>query len=179
MIGTIGATVGGVIAKRGLKALIKRFGGNKVLERVVSKGGVKEVIDAVATEVGIEPTNSGLKTFATEHPDAFRAAMENAATVGAARWAAFLAETESGRLFVSGARPAALWAGVAILVYAGVLVPFCNWLLQMAGYALSRSDLPALEQPPAIAWETLVWLLPLLYGIRASEGIFGVKKDGL
>lgn len=168
----------GTLAAPAIIELLKQAG-SVILPRVAKTGRVGEVIAEIAKNAGISATPDAVKDLAVQDPAAFSVAVQATEKTAAARWAAILAETTSASWFVSGARPAALWACVAILVYAGLVVPFGNWIVQLVGYVSGLADLPALVPPPSIAWETLVWLLPLLYGIRAGEGAFGVKRNSL
>jgi hypothetical protein len=166
------------IATTAVANLVRRAGSH-ILEKVAKQGHVGEVIAEVARQGGAVADEKGLATLARENPEGFARAVEAAEKANAARWAAILAETKHTSIFVAGARPAALWACVAILLYSGLMVPLANWILQSIGYAFSNPDLPALSHPPQVAWETLIWLIPLLYGIRAIEGGLGVKRSTL
>lgn len=166
------------IATATIVNLVRRAGG-EILARVAKSGHVGEVINELARATGALADAKGIETFARENPADFAAAVQSVEKAAAARWAALLAETNHASIFVAGARPAALWACILILVYSGFVVPVINWLFQLLGYVASRTDLPALQHPPDVAWNTLVWLIPLLYGIRASEGVFGVKRGSL
>ncbi|WP_421849863.1 3TM-type holin [Oricola sp.] len=170
MIETLAATI--------VPALLKRFGAS-VLEKVARTGRVGEVVAEIAKHAEI-PANAGaLQDLADSDPAAFAQAVAAAEQTASARWAAILSEAKNPSIFVAGARPAAIWVCVVILFYAGLFAPVGNSLLQLVGYAFALHDLPALVQPPTIAWETLLWLLPLLYGIRGGEGILGAKRDSL
>ncbi|MDJ0513009.1 MAG: 3TM-type holin [Methyloceanibacter sp.] len=176
--------VASVLAGGAAKAILRRVlkgAGKGVLKRIVDKGGkpVQVVVEAIADSANIERTPEAIATYAKADPESFARIVEAVEEGDAKRWAVMLAETQSGRFFVSGARPSILWACFAILIYAAVGVPTLNWLIQVLGLATGIASLPALEQPTEFIWSTLSWLLPLLYGARSVEGIFGAKREQL
>ena len=174
-----GAIVGSLIGA-GAKAVLKRLlrkTGDGILGKVAEAGG--QVVGDLAKELGKPDDAEAILEAAQADPVAFARAVEAVERAEGHRWAVALAETRHGRFFVSGARPSILWACFLLLIYAGFVVTFANWCIQMIGYLSASPELPALITPPDIVWDTLVWLVPLLYGIRSLEGMTGSKKEVL
>ena len=77
-------------------------------------------------------------------------------------------------LFVSGARPAAIWAGVFAMSWAGIIHPMLTWawaFLAMTG-----------EAPPLMDTSSLVTLLGGLLGVsgmRSFDKVKGTAKDSI
>lgn len=64
-------------------------------------------------------------------------------------------------LFVAGARPSAIWAGVFSMVWAGIVHPMLTWVwafMEMAG-----------DPPPLISSEALITLTLGLLGVSAAR----------
>ena len=82
-------------------------------------------------------------------------------------------EAANSSVFVSGARPAAMWVGVTSLFYSGIGMSLLNWIAAIAGLP----SLPAID--PTTANNILIGLLGL-GGYRTVEKIKGVdtKKIG-
>lgn len=83
-------------------------------------------------------------------------------------------------LFVSGARPAAIWAGVFALVWAGIIHPMLMWLwvfLQGVGVLPLELSTPPLIETGALV--TIVGSLLGVSGLRTYEKDKGTSKDSL
>ena len=82
-------------------------------------------------------------------------------------------EAANPSVFVSGARPATMWVGVASLFYSGIGISLLNWVALSTGLPL----FPAID--PTTANNILIGLLGL-GGYRTVEKIKGVdtKKIG-
>jgi hypothetical protein len=77
-------------------------------------------------------------------------------------------EAANPSVLVAGARPAAMWVGVASLFYSGIGISMLNWFANVAG-------LPPFQPiDPTIANDILIGLLGL-GGFRTAEKIKGVE----
>ena len=77
-------------------------------------------------------------------------------------------------IFVSGARPAAIWAGVFSMSWAGIIHPLLTWVWAFA-------DMPG-EPPPLIESAALAAIVTGLLGVgsmRSYDKKGGVSKDAL
>ena len=77
-------------------------------------------------------------------------------------------------VFVSGARPAAIWAGVASMVWSGVFHPILMWIWAFWNFAG--------DPPPLIASASLAAIVSGLLGVggmRSYDKTKGVSKDSL
>lgn len=77
-------------------------------------------------------------------------------------------------LFVSGARPAAIWAGVFSMSWAGIVHPLLTWVWAFA-------DFPG-NPPPLIESGALASIVTGLLGVgsmRSYDKMKGVSKDSL
>lgn len=83
-------------------------------------------------------------------------------------------------VFVSGARPAAIWAGVLALVWSGIIHPLLVWVW---AFGQGAGWLPAeLMAPPLIETSALITIVGSLLGVsgmRSFEKNKGVHKDSL
>lgn len=83
-------------------------------------------------------------------------------------------------LFVSGARPAAIWAGVFALVWSGIIHPVLIWVW---GFGQAFNYIPVeLPVPPLIETSALVTILGSLLGVsgmRSFDKAKGTNKDSL
>lgn len=159
-----------------LRRILKQEGA-KILDKVAGKGALGEVVETIAEHAGVEPQPAALEQLARSDPEAFSNAVTAAEKTNAARWSQILAETQSGYFFIAMARPSLLWACFAILLYAGIMAPVSNWAFSNLAvqFGFTYRALPAVEP---VVWDTLVWLIPLLYAARGVEGIAGVKSRG-
>lgn len=165
------------ILATGLPKLIEAAGGG-LLARVARSGKVGEVIAEVARQAGIDATPNALQDLAKSDPTAFSNAVIAAEQADQARWEALAAESKHSSVFVAGARPAAIWACNFVILYS-ISALIINWLMQLVGYLAHYPNLPAMMQPTPVVWETLKWMLPLLYGLRTIEGVTGTKRSSL
>ena len=84
-------------------------------------------------------------------------------------------QAKSKSFFVSGARPFAIWAGVASMVYSGILKPFLDYIwvyLQATGY-ISADVAP----PPTLETSALFVLTSGLLGVSTMRSYD--KKNGV
>jgi hypothetical protein len=81
-------------------------------------------------------------------------------------------EAANPSVFVSGARPAAMWVGVLSLFYSGIGLSLLNWAANIAGLP----PLPAID--PTTANNILIGLLGL-GGYRTVEKIKGVDTKNM
>jgi hypothetical protein len=83
-------------------------------------------------------------------------------------------------LFVSGARPAAIWAGVFALVWSGIIHPMLLWAW---AFGQAMDWIPKeLSTPPLIETGALITIVGSLLGVsglRSYEKKEGVHKDSL
>lgn len=77
-------------------------------------------------------------------------------------------------LFVSGARPAAIWAGVFSMTWAGIIHPMLMWVWAFAGI---EGQPPPLIESSALA--TIVGALLGVGGMRSYDKQKGTSKDSL
>lgn len=83
-------------------------------------------------------------------------------------------EAKHSSIFVSGARPAAIWAGVFAMAWSGIIHPMLTWVwafAEMTG-----------EPPPLMDTSALVTLLGGLLGVstmRSYDKQKGTAKDSL
>ena len=76
-------------------------------------------------------------------------------------------EASSPRVWVSGWRPGAGWAGVGGLVYAAIVSPFLSWVSALKGWPL----------PPELYTELLWLVLGTLLGVGSLRSLD--KKNGV
>lgn len=77
-------------------------------------------------------------------------------------------------IFVSGARPAAIWAGVASLTWVGLLHPILTWVWAFMEMA---SDPPPLIESAALT--AIVTALLGVSGMRSFDHTKGTSKNSL
>ena len=77
-------------------------------------------------------------------------------------------------IFVSGARPAAIWAGVFSMVWSGIVHPMLTWVW---AFAEMEGSAPPLMDSTALA--TILGGLLGVAGMRSYDGAKGNKKDSL
>lgn len=82
-------------------------------------------------------------------------------------------EAKHPSIFVAGARPAAMWVGVATLLYSGIGVSALSWIALCFG-------LPAIPVIDSTASDAILYGLLGLGGMRTMEKLNGVatKKVG-
>ena len=83
-------------------------------------------------------------------------------------------EASHPSIFVSGARPAAIWAGVVSMVWSGLFHPILTWVWAFKDLA---GDPPALIDSTALA--AIVSGLLGIGGMRSYDKNKGVSKDNL
>jgi hypothetical protein len=81
-------------------------------------------------------------------------------------------EAANPSVFVAGARPAAMWVGVASLFYSGIGISLLNWVAMIAGLP----PLPAID--PTTANNILMGLLGI-GGLRTAEKLKGVETKAV
>lgn len=81
-------------------------------------------------------------------------------------------EAANPSVFVAGARPAAMWVGVASLFYSGIGSSLLNWGVMIAGLP----PLPAIDS--SVANDILIGLLGI-GGLRTAEKIKGVATKAV
>jgi hypothetical protein len=81
-------------------------------------------------------------------------------------------EAANPSVFVAGARPAAMWVGVASLFYSGIGMSLLNWAAAIAGLPI----LPAID--PTTANNILMGLLGI-GGLRTAEKLKGVDTKAI
>jgi hypothetical protein len=87
-------------------------------------------------------------------------------------------QAESPSLFVSGARPAALWLAVFGFGYVVIAQPLTVWLLQLFGLAFALPNIPAPPLLNADAINALLFGLLGLGGLRTVEKVKDVARSG-
>ena len=89
-------------------------------------------------------------------------------------------QAKSKSFWVAGARPAAIWAGVAALIYSGLIYPLLTWAwraLQAFGYIPAEFDPPPIVEPGQLGAIT-AGLLGVA-GMRSYDKRHGVQTDRL
>lgn len=124
---------------------------------------IKTIVDKIAPDANIE--EQGKITAALTE-------MQNQYAIILAQIDVNKIEAASSSVFVSGARPAAMWVGVASLAYSGLGISLLNWLALVFGLP----TFPAINSE--VATNILVGLLGL-GGYRTVEKLRGVETKSI
>lgn len=84
------------------------------------------------------------------------------------------AQAKHPSIFVAGARPAAIWAGIASLTWSGLFHPLLTWVW---AFAQMTGEAPPLIESTALA--TIAASLLGVSGMRSYDKTKGTSKDSL
>ena len=131
------------------------------IDDVIAAGGslIKTIVDKIAPDANLE-VQGKITAALTE--------MQNEYALRLSQIDVNKTEAGNSSVFVAGARPAAMWVGVASLFYSGIGISLLNWAAMIAGLP----PLPAIDATTAN--NILIGLLGI-GGLRTAEKIKGVE----
>lgn len=168
--------IGGLITNVVIQRFVKKYAG-PLVTKVLQKKGLGPIVDILQDVMGTD--TSGIEQNIKNNPEQMVEVLLSVEETHREALQLAQIDAEHASLFVAGARPAAIWVCVLIIGWAGICIPAINWIAQIVGIIIKNSDIPAIGFPPTSVFDMIKFVLPIIFAVRASEGIMGVKRDSL